>query len=155
METENLPTWTLVFIHLSFFIIFPLFWCAALLFNSYLGGWRGLATRYRSTEAPKGQFFSGVECQLGFVSFRSALECTVGEGGLFLQPAYLFRYAHPLLFIPWTELHDIRRGAILWHSVVRADIGVPRLARIRLSARVFDQSNAEQFLSRSGENSLH
>ena len=154
METENLPAWALVFIPLSFFIIFPLFWCAVLLFNSHLSGWRRLATRYRSTEVPKGQFFSGVECQLGIVTFRSALECTVSEGGLFLQPAYLFRYAHPLLFIPWTELRDIRRGAILWLPVVRADIGVPRLARIRLSARVFDQSDAQKFLSRSGGGNL-
>src|SRR5690606_18991084 len=89
-----------------------------------------------------------VECMLGIVTFRSALECTVGEGGLFLQPAYLFRFGHPLLFIPWTDGYELRRSSILWLPLVRADIGNPRLARIRLSARVFEQSEAVRFLSR-------
>jgi hypothetical protein len=117
--------------------------------NSLLSGWGRLAKQYRTLELPKGKSFTGVECHLGVVSYRSSLECSVDESGLFLQPSYIFRFAHPRLFIPWTEWHDIRRGAILWLSVVRADIGMPRMARIRLSARVFDQSDAERFISRT------
>lgn len=155
MESENLPAWALVLIPFGVLIIFPLFWCGVLWFNSHLSGWNRLAGRYRCREVPIGTTFTGVEGQLGIVTFRSALECTVGERGLFLQPSFIFRFAHPLLFIPWTDLYNVRRGSLLWLRVVRADIGSPRLAKISLSARVFEQSDAVRFLSPAAQESSH
>ena len=140
MESGKPPVWLIVVMPLLFLILFPLMWCGVLWINSRLSGWNRLARHYRTDKIPSGKLFSRVQGHIGLVSYRAVLECTANGEGLFLRPAALFRFAHPLLFIPWTEMHDVRRSALLWIPLVRAEIGHPRLAGPRLAARVFDES---------------
>jgi hypothetical protein len=112
----------------------------------HIGGWNRLAKRYPSSETPTGKKWTGVQGQVGLVSYKAALECTANEEGMFLQPAFVLRFAHPLLFIPWTEFHEVKRTSILWMHVVRSDIGSPRIARVRLAAKVFEESEGRRLL---------
>lgn len=143
---SELPIWLVAFIPLAFFVFFPLMWCFVLWMLSHVGGWSRLAARYRSKEAPLGKRWTGVQGNVGFVSYRGVLECTTNEEGMFLQPGLIFRFSHPLLFIPWTEFREARRSTILWLRTVRANVGSPRVARIRLAANVFEESEGRRVL---------
>jgi len=147
MESDSSPAWLLVLMPLLFVVCFPLMWCAVLWINSQIGGWSRLAKRYRSSEEPNGKTFHSVQGQVGIVSYRAALECTANEKGLFIRPWAIFRFAHPLLFIPWAEMHGVKRTSLLWLSVVRADVGQPRVAVLRLAAKVFEESEGRRLLS--------
>lgn len=147
MDSESPPVWLPVVIPLVFLLVFPLMWCGVLWINSQIGGWSRLAKRYRSSEEPNGKTFHSVQGQVGIVSYRAALECTANEEGLFIRPWALFRFAHPLLFIPWSEMHGVTRTSLLWIRVVRADVGQPRVAVLRLAAKVFEESEGRRLLS--------
>jgi hypothetical protein len=146
MDTESTPVWLLVLLPLVFLAFFPLMWCGVLWINSRIGGWSRLARHYRSTGIPHGRTFHSVQGQVGIVSYRAALECTTNEHGLFIQPWAIFRFAHPLLFIPWSEMHGVNRTSLLWIPVVRAEIGKPRVAVLRLAAKVFEDSEGRRLL---------
>jgi len=133
----------------AFFVVFPMFWCAVMWINSQIGGWARLARRYRSRETPTGTKWPGVQGMIGIVSYRGALECTTNPEGLFLQPMVLFRFAHPLLFIPWSEFREAKRGNLLWIPVVSASVGSPAVAKVRLAAKVFEGSEGLLLLEAS------
>ncbi|MDF1824703.1 MAG: hypothetical protein P1U68_08680 [Verrucomicrobiales bacterium] len=141
---EEIPVWIIAIFPFAFLIIFSSFWCFVTGMLSYVGGWRRLASRFRSEEEPAGKHFTGLQGQIGFVSYRGSLDCTTNADGLFLRPSLLFRFGHPLIFIPWAQCHDLTRGSFLGMRWVRMDIGSPRIARIRLPARVFEETNASQ-----------
>lgn len=147
MESEITPGWLLVLLPILPFVAFPLMWCGVLWINSQIGGWSRLAKRYRSSEIPNGKSFTSVQGQVGIVSYRAALECSANEEGLFIRPWAIFRFAHPLLFIPWSEMHGVKRTSLLWIRVVRADVGQPRVAVLRLAAKVFEESDGHRLLS--------
>lgn len=147
MESESPPAWLPVLMPVLFLVFFPLMWCGVLWINSHLGGWSRLAKRYRSSGIPNGKSFTSVQGQVGIVSYRAALECSANEEGLFIRPWALFRFAHPLLFIPWSEMHQVTRTSLLWIPVVRADVGQPRVAVLRLAAKVFEESDGRRLLS--------
>ena len=125
-------------------------WCFVMWINSHVSGWRQLAKRYQSDETPHGKTFSGIQGQIGLSSYRGVLECTANATGLFLRPGLLFRFGHPQLFIPWTDFHGAVRSSILWLKTVRADIGDPRIVRLRLEAKVFEESEGRKLLDGSG-----
>ena len=140
------PVWLVILIPIIFFIVFPLFWCFVIWINSHVSGWQRLAMRYRSNETPNGKSWSGVQGQVGLVSYKSVLECAANETGLFIRPGLLFRFAHPQLFIPWSDFHNVAQTKMLWIPVVRADVGDPKIARIRIHEKVFTESEGRSLL---------
>ena len=146
-EPMEMPLWIIILIPIAFLTFFPIFWCFVIWINSHLSGWKRLAERYQTDRKPEGKSYSGQQGAIGFVSYRSCLDVVVSEDGIFLRPGALFRFAHPQLYIPWTEFHQVERKQILWHTVVRAELGKPRLAIVRLPLRVFEESKGKALLS--------
>ncbi|MEC5129309.1 hypothetical protein VSU19_21290 [Verrucomicrobiales bacterium BCK34] len=142
----DMPVWAIILIPLAFFIIFPCFWCFIMWINSHVSGWNRLAKYYRSEETPSGKTWTGVQGMVGLVSYRGVLTCTTNESGLFIQPGLLFKFAHPLLFIPWSEFHGARKASIFWFQYVSAHIGDPCRGRLKLAANIFEQSEGKAIL---------
>ncbi len=130
----------------GFFLIFPVMWCAVCWISSQVGGWARLAKRYRSDLTPWGKSWNGMQGMVGFVSYRGVLDFHSNAEGLFLRPIAIFRFAHPLLFIPWDALHEVRRSSFLWLKQVSASVGSPCIARLRLPLQVFEGSEGREVL---------
>jgi hypothetical protein len=145
-SSPEMPLWIIALIPLAFFTAFPLIWCFVMWINSRLSGWNRLTKHYGTDQTPEGRLWPGVHGKLGIVSYKNTLDCTTGPEGIFLRPGPLFRFAHPLLFIPWSDFHSVRKTAMLWLPMIQADIGDPPLARLRISARVFEQSEGNTLL---------
>jgi hypothetical protein len=107
---------------------FPLFvagWFGVSATLSYLAGWPGLVSRFRSTHAVEGEPFRFASGSIGAsswfpVSYRSCLFFTVGETGLLVSVFFPFRFLSPPLFIPWTEVESIdeKRFWFVPHAVI-------------------------------------
>lgn len=144
---EDPPVWVIVLIPIAFAIVFPTFWCFVFWILSHVGGWQKLATRYRTRETPAGKTFSGLQAMVGFVSYRGALECTTNDEGFFLRPSVLFRFGHPLLFIPWSDCEFVRRSDLLWIKWVKLRVGEPKAGTLTLPLQVFEESAGKSLLA--------
>ncbi|MDF1737565.1 MAG: hypothetical protein P1U86_00285 [Verrucomicrobiales bacterium] len=142
----DMPTWAILLIPVAFAIIFPCFWCFIMWINSHVSGWNRLAKHYRSEETPSGKTWTGVQGMIGVVSYKGVLTCTTNETGLFIQPGLLFKFGHPLLFIPWSEFREARKSTVLWFQYVTARIGNPSRGRLRLAANVIEDSQGRKVL---------
>jgi hypothetical protein len=90
-------------------VIFPLYFFCLWLFItavvSFIGGWFSLAKVYR-TGAP----FNGAIWKMQSARMRSLMNynnvLTIGASpeGLYLASMFLFRFMHPPLLIPWSEI---------------------------------------------------
>ena len=121
----------------GFLIIFPMFWCFVLWILSRAGGWHQLATRYGSGDLPvTGDRHAGVTGMVGGVSYRSVLIVNVTSEGFFLNVMALFRFGHPRLFIPWSDIRERKPFTVLWWNAMKLSIGNPVIATIRLPANL-------------------
>lgn len=146
-DPADMPVWAILLIPIGFAIVFPLFWCFIMWINSRVSGWSRLADYYRSdTQDPPGKVFDSVHGRVGLVSYRGVLQCVAVENGLYIQPGFLFKFAHPMLFIPWTEFHQVRQTHFLWLRMVRARVGNPHIGSMILAAKVFEESEGRKLL---------
>ena len=143
---QDMPIWVIVLIPIAFFIIFPIFWCFVMWINSQIGGWSRLAKRYRTSDEPNGKVWNSVQGSVGVISYRGVLRCVTNEDGLFLRPGMLFQFAHPELFIPWDDLHDVKRRNVLWFGMIAAKVGKPKVGSIALDEKVFEGSEGRILL---------
>ena len=144
--TGELPLWGILLIPIAFFIIFPIFWCFVIWLISHIGGWNRLAMRYRTDREPNGKTWPAVQGKVGLASYKGSLTCTTNHQGLFLEPAVIFRFAHPRLFIPWSHFHKVSRQRILWFTFVKARIGDPPAGSLALDAKIFEGSEGRKLL---------
>lgn len=92
---------------------------------SALSGWRGFAERWRAREEPVGERFRMRSASIGLrffpVGYGNCLNVTVSERGLGLSLFFLFRFLSPPLFIPWSEVSEVKEGTFLFfrHVVVQ------------------------------------
>jgi hypothetical protein len=75
---------------------------------SLLGGWHELAGRFRSDDPIEGERFRFRSGSMGWpyfpVNYGGCLFATVGPRGFRLSVIFAFRFLHPPLVIPWTEV---------------------------------------------------
>ena len=98
---------------LTLSLLFPIVLVAFIIYlTPWLSGWRSLAEKYRAEG-----HFSGLAHTFWYAHMRSmtkynrVLKVGCDERGLSLSTAFYFRLGHPPLFIPWSEVHFIRRQA--------------------------------------------
>lgn len=86
------------------------FWLALCAIIAWLGGWARLADRYRLWTTFEGTRFGGQSAALGWTSYGGVLTFGVDGRGLYLAVFPLFRFAHPPLFVPWSDVsaHEVR-----------------------------------------------
>jgi hypothetical protein len=97
---------------------------------SVVGGWSRVAGQF-----PGQAVVDGLHAQtgmFGLVSYRFVLDLKSSPQGLAISVLPFLRFAHKPLFIPWTELRNVRERPALLGPMVEFDVGEPKLARLRL-----------------------
>lgn len=94
------------------FLFFILVWVGMSILFSFWGGWRDLTQyyRYHGQLIDKKKYFQSAGMR-GAMAYRGCLIIGASHEGLYLSVFFLFRIAHPPLFIPWSDIksRSIRR----------------------------------------------
>jgi hypothetical protein len=80
-------------------------WMLVCTIVSLIGGWFSLAKAYRTRSAfdgPKWRMQSGQMRYL--MGYNNVLTIGVSPQGLYLASMFLFRFMHPPLLVPWSEI---------------------------------------------------
>ena len=107
---------------------FAVLWCFILWLSSLAGGWRRLAERYENRMPFDGEITSFVTARLRFVNYSSILRLGTSDLGLYVAPIRIYRFFHPPLFIPWTDIEAEARpgGRLAWGGIRLEFAAVPR-----------------------------
>lgn len=99
--------------------VWVLMWLSGSGALSLFGGWYELSKRFKSNEAIDGQRFSFGSGLMGSaffpVSYGGILFVTVGPTGIAFSVLFLFRFLHPRLVIPWSEIdrcEEVERASV-------------------------------------------
>ena len=144
-EPSILSTFALV--PLLFFIIFPIFWCAVIWLISQLSGWGALAQRYRALQPSSGKVWSWQHGLIGWTGYNGVLKLTANAEGLFMETLWLFSFGHPRLFIPWHEFREAKVGNFFFRRQVKAKVGFPPIATVRLPAAPFEETEGRKVVN--------
>ena len=112
-------------------------WLVIFTLISHASGWAALAEQYRSQETFTGRCWSFQSCQMRWLmGYNNCLKIGADPRGLFISVLFLFRMAHPPLFIPWRDISYVRKK-ILWTQVVEfrlgRDLNIPFRIRVPLA----------------------
>lgn len=89
---------------IALLLVFPLFYCFILSVLAFLGGWTVLASLYRAKPKPHSFAQSFQSGKVGFVNYGSCLFIASDSAGIYLSTQAAFRFRHPPLAIPWSDL---------------------------------------------------
>jgi hypothetical protein len=100
---------------LSPVLFFPIFigmWLGISGFLSIMGGWHGLADRFRTHRTEEGESFMFASGALGSitifpVNYSGCLFIKINSQGFRLSVLFPFRFLAPPLFIPWCEVESV------------------------------------------------
>jgi len=139
----NLQPW--IDQHASVFaLIFPVYfltlWLVVGAVVSFIGGWFSLAQVYRTQEA-----FDGAKWRMqsgrmrGLANYNNVLTLGVSQQGLYLASMFLFRFMHPPLLVPWSEIWVRRNKGWVFEYVTFTmghDLAIPLRIRAKLAAKL-------------------
>jgi hypothetical protein len=122
-DPQPFPVWI--------FALFPVFFAAVWLFVvgllASMGGWSELARHYRDPgEAPRGNavVLSGASVSLrrGWIplpaNYNHCVTLSLSGTGLHLRVMAVFRFRHPPLLIPWTQVERVEPGTVLFFRIL-------------------------------------
>ena len=129
--------WSLYFLLWIPLAAFLLCWVLA-----SVSGWTRLAAEYRADQTVTAEPSVAAEraCmrtgRIGPINYHSVLSFSCTDDGLRISIAFPFRIAHPPLFIPWSEFHQVTPDNRLYSHRIKACIGNPEIVRVVLPAWV-------------------
>ena len=110
----------------AFFVVIWIFtaWLVAL-----MGGWRELATVYRGEASMfQGRTWSFQSARFrGTMRYNNALIIGVNEQALMLRMILFFRFSHPTLIIPWSDVSVSTEQGFFQRYVVLTFARVPNV----------------------------
>lgn len=129
-----------------------LFWISIMYLLSLLSGWRTLAKRYSAQDEFGGRTWRFKSIRTGFVSYSCCVNFTASDRGLGISVLFPFRFGHPKLLIPWTDL----RISTYKHRLgfERTVISFPETSiQINLSSRLTVEimEEAKPYISSAGQ----
>src|SRR5579884_1350704 len=96
-------------------VAFAAVWSCAGYAVALIGGWRRLAKRFHVQEEFTGHKWNLQSARMRFgANYNNVLTIGANQTGLYMVPFVLFRLGHPPLFIPWTEISNVRPVNILF-----------------------------------------
>ena len=128
----------------AFLAIFPIYFlCLWLLVGatiSVIGGWFSLAKVYRTQMAFDGTRWRMQSAQMRWLAnYNNVLTIGVSPQGLYLASTFLFRFMHPPLLVPWSEIKVRRKKGWLFECVIFTmghDLAIPLRIRAKLAAKL-------------------
>ncbi|PQO25051.1 hypothetical protein C5Y96_26465 [Blastopirellula marina] len=97
-----------------------------------IGGWRDLARRYPAEEKPEGEYYHFRSGSFSGIGYKNVLTVGVCDDGLYLAVFFLFRVAHPPLFLPWSEVTGGHVVRLFSWSACNVTIGPSERIRVTL-----------------------
>jgi hypothetical protein len=125
-----------------------LFVCAIF---SVTSGWSTLAQRFRASTRPVGQKLTRQVDKFGFWTEHGVTNMVLAESGLYLYHHVLFRFLHPPLFLPWSEIGCVREVKVLWWR--RYEIDLAGVTTIRVQREAHDAISKYLTFERVGSES--
>jgi len=128
----------------ALWFIFPAYFAALWLLVSavisFIGGWTKLAGVFRSGKPFIGQQWTGQSGQMRWIAgYGNCLTVGCNPEGLYLATMALFRFRHPPLLVPWSEI-SISQRKILFFRFVRFSLGhelhIPLYLRWKLADKL-------------------
>jgi|SRR6266568_2862029 len=130
--------------HTALWFILPAYFLAIWLLVSavisFIGGWTTLGKRFRLSKPFVGQRWTGQSGQMRWIAgYGRCLTIGCSPEGLYLSTMPLFRFRHPPLLVPWTEI-SIAQQRILFFRFVRfrlgQELGIPLYLRWKLADKL-------------------
>ncbi len=110
---------------LSGIFIMTASWVTLLNSIALLSGWHTLKKTYQVTDIPNEINYAGISGKFGKISYNWILNVTLSEAGMSLSVSPLFRFGHPVILIPWTDIKNIHeRGKTIFCEVDGIQIGL-------------------------------
>lgn len=133
-------------------IVFPFFFVGTWIVVGYwvalTSGWRLLAKRFRLQGTFTGQSWTMQSARMRWLTqYNNALTIGADTAGLFMVPFFLFRAGHSPLFVPWSEITDVRENRFLFIKFVEMRLGrveeIPFRIRASLAAKIQAAAGSE------------
>ena len=131
------------FLDQNFAAVFPIFfltlWLSISAVISFIGGWFALSKLYRAS-AP----FNGFKRKMQsgqmrrFTNYNNVLTLGANREGLYLACMFLFRFMHPPLLIPWTDV-KVQRSKGWFFKYVTFTMGREIAISLRTRAKLADE----------------
>jgi len=127
-----------------FVAIFPVYfftlWLLIGAIISFIGGWFSLAKAYRTRVPFDGAKLRGQSGRMRWLTnYNNVLTMGASQQGLYLASMFLFRFMHPPLLVPWSEIKVRRnKGWIFEYVTFRMghELAIPLRIRGKLAARL-------------------
>jgi hypothetical protein len=139
----NLQPW--IDQHASLFaLIFPVYfltlWLVVGAVVSFIGGWFSLARAYRTQEEFDGATWRMQRGQMRWLAnYNNVLTIGASQQGLYLACMFLFRFMHPPLLVPWSEIKVRKSRGWVFEYVTFTmghDLAIPLRIRAKLAAKL-------------------
>ena len=130
-----------------FAAIFPLYffclWFLVAATTSFIGGWYSLAKVYRARVPFNGAKWRGQSGQMRWLAnYNRVLTLGTSPEGLYLASMFLFRFMHPPLLIPWSEI-KVRRKKGWVFEYITFTLGHELAIPLRTRAKVAEKLRTE------------
>jgi hypothetical protein len=102
-------------------------------------GWVTLAEKFRTDLPFEGTKIGTISATINAGNYRNAIKLKYDYQGFYLKTVFFFRLFHPPVFIPWTEIKQVRNKKILFTQQKELVIGEPFVAMITISESVFNK----------------
>lgn len=127
-----------------FAVIFPIYFLAVWFMVgavlSFIGGWFSLAKVYRTQVAFNGAKWRMCSGQMRWlVNYNNVLTIGVSQQGLYFASMFLFRFMHPPLLVPWSEIKVRRSKGWVFEYVILTmgrELAIPLRIRGNLAAKL-------------------
>lgn len=127
----------------AFAAIFPIYflslWLLIGAIISFIGGWFSLAKVYRTRLPFDGAKWRMQSGQMRWLTnYNNVLTLGVSPEGLYLASMFLFRFMHPPLLVPWSEIRVRRKKGWVFEYVTFAmghELAIPLRIRGKLAAK--------------------
>lgn len=124
----------------SFLFIFAGLWFLMSAFFSLLSGWWALADQFPAAERPEGTRIRGQVKQLGLVPENRVTHMEVSSAGLYLYASLFFRFLHPPVLIPWSQVGKPKEVTTFWWKTYEYDLGLITTIRVTKRAHALMQN---------------
>jgi hypothetical protein len=132
----------------AFAAIFPIYflslWFLVAAVISFVGGWHSLAKVYRTRAAFNGAKWRMQSGQMRWLTnYNRVLTIGVSPEGLYLASMFLFRFMHPPLLIPWSEIKVRRKRGWVFEYVIFTlghELAIPLRIRVKLGERLRNEA---------------
>jgi hypothetical protein len=127
-----------------FAVIFPIYllssWLLVSATISFVGGWLSLGKVYRTRVVFKGAKWGLQSGQMRWlVNYNNVLTIGVSQQGLYLASMFLFRFMHPPLLVPWSEIKVRRKKGWVFEYVIFTmghELAIPLRIRGKLASNL-------------------